>query len=212
MFRNKILISFEQYSQYIDSPKKEQNEFIQPIYPTSLEGNRNEDRPRGTGPNQIIVQSFGSVRRTRSFKAAKDKLSIGRRCRSTKLPGWKYNVYRERENVTRLDSRFAHSLRPTRKPNTLEREMVGNSCRGQIYSVFSTIAGDAWHASPRIIPIPHRFIAHRHCFVCCPLFLFSRGNETHVSPLPYTLSNTKRFRVSHIACAHESRYINFEKT
>lgn len=86
------------------------------IYPTNLSNKFGRKPQRGQAawnrPQSNNSQSFGSIRRTRAFKAAKDKLTVGRRCRSTKLPGWKYNVYRVRENVTRLDSRFAHTLRP----------------------------------------------------------------------------------------------------
>lgn len=85
-----------------------------------------------------------------------------------------------------------------RKPNTLEREMVGNNCRGQIYSVFSTIMGDAWHANPRIIPIPHRFITHSHCFV--PFFSRKRNTPFHPSYF-----HTRFQHVSRIACAHDPR-------
>lgn len=79
-----------------------------------------------------------------------------------------------------------------RKPNTLEREMVGNNCRGQIYSVFSTIMGDAWHANPRIIPIPHRFITHSHCFVP----FFSRKRNTPFPSLRISIHAFNTFRVS----------------
>lgn len=91
MFRNEILIAIDKLFRIMIPISIHQRKIK--IYPTNLSNKFGRKPQRGQAawnrPQSNNSQSFGSIRRTRAFKAAKDKLTVGRRCRSTKLPGWK---------------------------------------------------------------------------------------------------------------------------
>lgn len=98
----------------------------------------------------------------------------------------------------RDDSRFAHTGRWQSAKAVRSGRNAWNSCRGQIYSVFSTIMEDARYARPWTIPMSADL--SRHAVV--PYLFSPPAYTSHV--FAYTLPNRARSRLSfRIATAHD---------